>query len=71
MDPQATQKRSLGPVVGIVIIIAVLIVGAFYIWGGKLWNSTTPSEDLSQIEADLAATGALDIDLSDIEAELQ
>jgi len=71
MDP-VQGKRSVGPIVGIVVIIAVLIVGAFYVWGGKLSSSEpaplTPTDEVSDIQADLNA-GA-DVDLSDIDAGL-
>lgn len=75
MDPvQVEGKRSIGPIVGIVVIIAVLVVGAFYIWGGKFGSSEpaplTSTDEVSDIQTDLDAGADLNIDLSDIDAGL-
>ncbi len=74
-------KKSFGPLIGVIIIIVVLLLGAFYIWGGKLSNDTdvvsdelTPvstSDEVSAIESDLTAGGVSEIDFSDVEAGLQ
>ena len=71
MDPVQTGKKSLGPIIGIVVIIAVLVVGAFYIWGGKISNDgaseptpLTATDEVSDIQADLTDTSDLNIDLS-------
>jgi hypothetical protein len=73
MDP-VQEKRSIGPIVGIIVIIAVLIVGAFYVWGGKLSSSEpgplTSTDEVSDIQSDLDAGIDVDIDLSDIDAGL-
>jgi hypothetical protein len=80
MDPLqvGTEKNSFGPFIGIVVIIVVLIIGAFYIWGGKLSDNgasepapLTATDEVSDIQADLGGGSDLNIDLSDIEADLQ
>lgn len=49
MNPQenqvAAEKKSFGPLVGIVVIIVVLALGALYVWGGKL---STSSEEVTE-----------------------
>lgn len=43
MNPEnqvAAGKKSFGPLVGIVVIIIALALGAFYVWGGKLSKSS-------------------------------
>ena len=67
MDP-VQAKRSIGPIIGIVVIIAVLVVGAFYFWGNKL-NSSQPaplttSDEVSDIQTDLNGSGDVNVDLS-------
>lgn len=69
MDPvQVADKKSVGPVIGIIVIIVVLVVGGLYIWGGKLSSSEpaplTPTDEVSDIQADLDGGTGIDIDLS-------
>ncbi|MEK7088207.1 MAG: hypothetical protein AAB952_00485 [Patescibacteria group bacterium] len=52
MEPNATQtseNRPAGPVIGVVIIILILVVGALYFWGAKLNKEAnqTPEDILS------------------------
>ena len=80
---QPTEKKSVGPIIGIVIIVIVLIAGALYFWGASLnrGNSLPPitepaplsdSDSVDDISADLSATAinGLDEDLGAIDAEL-
>lgn len=77
MDPMqaSVEKKSFGPIIGIVVIIAVLVVGAFYVWGGKLSDSSqaplTPTDEVSDIQTDLSGGTNVNIDLSDIEKSLK
>ncbi len=45
------QKSSAGPVVGIIIIVVLLSIGAFYFWGAHL-NAQNPENDLPLILGD-------------------
>lgn len=79
------SKKSFGPMIGVIIIILVLILGAFYVWGSKLSvsvdNSTNTNtaavapvsdgDDISSIESDLTAGGAPATDFSSIDASLK
>lgn len=69
MDPiNQTSKKSVGPLVGIAIIAVLLIVAAFYFWGGKIVSNSrsasqaaavsqaSTSDEIGAIEADLSAT---------------
>ena len=50
------HKRSgVGPVVGIVIIVFVLILGAFYFWGAYL-NNKNSVDQLPLIPSDSSTT---------------
>jgi hypothetical protein len=68
MDPLQAEKKSFGPLIGIVVIIIVLVVGAFYIWGGKLSSSEpaplTTTDEVSDIQADLDGGADVNVDLS-------
>ena len=80
---QQTQQKSVGPVVGIIIIVIVLIIGALYFWGARL-NTETPqdelqttplsdSDEVDAISADLSATvinSTVDSNTAAIEGEL-
>ena len=45
------QKSSVGPIVGIVIIVVLLIVGALYFWGAHL-DDQNPENNLPLIPGD-------------------
>nr|QBM02320.1 hypothetical protein [uncultured archaeon] len=81
LPPQGESK--LGPIIGIIIVVIVLIIGALYFWGEKLnkandlpqgdtmvnnLKSQQNSDEVSSIEADLKATNLDDID-ADLKAE--
>jgi len=86
MDPQqnqmagAPENKSFGPLIGIIVIIALIVIGGLYFWGGMfskedVGSATTTAAVAEDITADIEAgldTAAIDaeIDLSDIEASL-
>ena len=83
--PGGESKKSFGPLIGVVIIIIVLLLGAFYIWGGKLSVNdkavaqtvetevapVSSSDEVNAIESDLTAGGVSEIDFSEAEASLK
>ena len=81
MPMQETPQKSVGPLVGIIIIVIVLVIGALYFWGTKINNEAAPetpmaplseSDELNDIGADLSATviNSIDQDIGAIEAEI-
>ena len=71
--PAPKRESSIGPIIGIIIVIAVLLVGALYFWGQHLSKvdlqegkpNEQPNEEMSQVPP------VSDSDeLSTIEAEL-
>lgn len=80
MDPvQPQSKKAIGPIIGIVVIVVLLVIGAFYVWGNKMGNPSastetskmapvSSSDDVSAIDADLQADGTLDVDLSELDS---
>lgn len=71
VTPPSTKRASYGGIAAIVLILALIIVGAFYVWGERIatHGNLSPAEqemlkdletqgessDASAIEADLAA----------------
>lgn len=49
------HTSSVGPVAGIVIIVLLLIIGAFYFWGAHL-NAQNPEDVLPLIPGDGSTT---------------
>lgn len=77
--PMGEQKKGgVGALIGSIIIILILVLGALYFWGGKLQtndqelnfdnssaavNGTTgASDEVSDIEADLNKTAPVNLD---------
>jgi CHASE3 domain sensor protein len=60
MNPQenqvAAEKKSFGPLVGIVVIIVVLALGALYVWGGKLSQSSEEVTETATTTMETAST---------------
>jgi uncharacterized protein HemX len=75
--PEAPKNGSGGPVVAIIIIIALLILGGLYFWGAQL-NQMTSEESLplipgdAMMEQDSNTASYSDSDsLNDLSAELE
>jgi len=90
MSPQMTEapsiedKNTIGPVIGIVIIIAVIVLGGLYFWMVRGNNEqteqaanqqqtsaqTTGTDSVSDLDASLKATNVDNVDasLSDVDA---
>ncbi len=49
-----SEKKSFGPLVGIIVIAIALVLGAFYVWGGKL--SSTEETAATSTASDVMAT---------------
>lgn len=44
-QPSSTpEKKSVGPIIGIAIIIIIIILGALFIYGGSVRKTTEPDE---------------------------
>ena len=90
MEPNATQNsenKPAGPVIGVVIIILILIVGALYFWGAQLNKEANQTPDdilnaedqtLNQLQTQSTSTEISDInadlnatDLNNLDADLQ
>jgi len=66
------KSKNVGAVIGVVIIIAILVVGAFYFWGKKIDEAGNPETILS--EPDTTTESLLNqsdsTEIPDIEADL-
>ncbi|TSC67402.1 MAG: hypothetical protein G01um101472_423 [Parcubacteria group bacterium Gr01-1014_72] len=64
------EKSSAGPVIGSIIVIVILIVGAIYFWGAKLSREeAVPAGEADQTTAALRAQGSSD-EVGAIESDL-
>ena len=65
------EKKSAGPVFGIVIIVVLLILAGFYFWG-TLNDSMSPEEIEAEADTALVSleTQSTSDEVSDIEADL-
>lgn len=80
------ENGKTGAIIGILVIVIILVIGALYFWGQRLVETpnteeTSPtvfqptestSTEITDIESDLGATvlEGLDTDLENINAEL-
>ena len=45
------KKSSAGPLFGIIIILVLLVIGAFYVWGERLNEKRTAEEAALQLHS--------------------
>lgn len=78
-------KKQYGPLIGVIVIVLLLALGGFYLWGRALMQSDpktkksdaiteqlrvqSDSDEFDAIEADLEATSFDDIDVGAEEVE--
>jgi hypothetical protein len=48
MPPVKAEKKSWGPMIAIILILAFIIVGAFYAWGKRIANDQQPTATVTQ-----------------------
>jgi flagellar basal body-associated protein FliL len=71
-QPVQPEKNSVGALVGSIIVIIILILGAIYFWGGKLNQKAneTPanveSSVVSDLETELGNVPEIDVDLNSL-----
>lgn len=77
-----TEQNGVGPVIGSIIVIMVVVIGGFYFWGSKIVKdgqsadiqnqAMSASYDMDSPEGDDSAVQSdiLDEDLNDIEIDL-
>lgn len=68
-------KGGMGPLIGSIIVIVILVIGAIYFWGDKLNKQETPSEpaaalssadDTATLEQDLNNTPVVPADINNL-----
>lgn len=70
MQNEPQQGGSMGSLIGIIVIIAIIILGGIYFWGKK--NSAQNPTDTQSIENDLNSIDiSTDADLNAIDTSLQ
>lgn len=74
--PGATPKKHIGPIIGVVVLIVLIVIAALYFWGEKISNrnassSTTQAQSETMLAADEAKPVSTSDEVTDLEAELQ
>jgi len=67
------EERSIGGLIGIIIIVAILVIGGLYFWGKQINDAQTAQEILDQPDPQtesLEAQGSSD-DIESIENDLE
>ena len=54
--------KPIGPPIGTIIIVLVLIIGAFYFWGSKLEKTTSPAIDENMTAEEVLAKPDVSLD---------
>lgn len=67
MDNEA-KKKNTGQIISIVVILVILVVGAIYIWGGKVVQA--PKTDTAQQETPEQIIDQTTQDLSDVDLNI-
>jgi uncharacterized protein HemX len=80
IQDDATNKKPIGPIIGIAIIVVIIIFGGLYYWGGKINNqelrnaqeSVTAEEILNQQDASVESlqVQSTSDEIADIETDL-
>lgn len=74
------EKNSVGPLIGSIIVIVVLVIGAIYVWGNKINKEVIPNgsennteltplstnNDVTSLENDLMNTPDVDLNVDNI-----
>lgn len=75
--PPKEEKGGMGPLIGSIIVIIILVIGAIYFWGGMLnkQENIVPdqqpaalslSDDVGDLEQDLMNTPDIQVDIENI-----
>lgn len=68
------QEGSAGPVIGTIIILAVIVLGGLYFWGQRsddgMMDDTAPTEEMTEGEVESANTQSDSDDVDSIDADL-
>jgi len=56
-EENTDEDKSLGPVLGSIIVVIILVVAAFYVWGSGS-NSNNAPADVPQADTTIPATDA-------------
>lgn len=70
-DPSGTNGASIGPVIGTIIILAVIVLGGLYFWSQRAENQAAVERTIQDIEkqSDSDATSAIEADLEATEID--
>ncbi len=75
---ESPKKTQLGPVIGLIIILAIIVVGTLYFWGQRVENTQVPQDTVMQTDqtgqtdtqTEQLQTQSSSDDITSIEADL-
>lgn len=67
MNMDDNGGSSAGPIIGAIVILAILILGGLYFWSQRAGNDAVIEEINTQTNSDAAATIEADLNATDIE----
>lgn len=74
--PEVAHRKSLGPIIALVVVIILLVIAALYFWGEKISTRNDATATTGTTETMLTNDEAMppsntSDEVSDLEAELQ
>ena len=70
VNPAVESGSSAGPIIGAIVILAVIIFGALYLWGQREESQALNQElDTINIQSDSDETADIEADLNSTEIE--
>ena len=71
-SPAPAGEGSLGPIIGTIIILAVIVLGGLYFWGQRSDKAPLPAEDnTAQVEVESIIDQSSSDETAAIEADLE
>lgn len=67
MNMEDNGGSSAGPIIGAIVILAILILGGLYFWSQRSGNDAVIEEINTQTNSDAAAAIEADLNATDIE----
>lgn len=78
MNPEQTaQRKSFGPLIGIIVIVAIVIVGGLYFWSASSKKAApqditaATSTAINDLQNEIAAPADVNVDFTDVNSALQ
>ncbi|MBU1292633.1 hypothetical protein KJ819_01050 [Patescibacteria group bacterium] len=65
--PEPKKAPAYGAILGIILIVVILVAGAFYVWGERINEEMPQNEALGEVLPDV--DGSADVESGDMEPQ--